>query len=439
MHAHLHRALARFDLCREPRPDTYCQQRVMVRGAPLEIAAEGGFEAGRRFSYKFARLRSAMIDIATVVIYPVENVRTLPVFVVEVVVVGERVHVAVIDVEPLAGFADPADIPATFGPLQARYTAQVPNDPELPDWFREICSPVHLLGKATLSELSVYEDAFQIYLETYLARYVNPAPAAAEAVEAPAVLSYKRHHYRHSPAKKVMSRFDDDWFEIFLGHYHFGPLLFEAEPLSDRLRVETGPRHRALEARPLMRFHQRSPDSESDYARVLLGLYTAHAQLEPPAMEQLRQSGDCPAEFLRDLSQRQRARLARIGQDLQALQVDPVVESSGLQPAGALPSVEHKEAAWGVLYVLEGSTRGAASLAGVMQRRGWRPEVLGYYRACAEEPVAGWEAFRTVLNTVPLAHEPVIDAARGLFCALDALFARVAEMPLPGTPLQALP
>lgn len=424
-------AMRQYDLQPEPRPEAFCRQEKLVRGAPLVVTSEGGFEAAHRFSYKYTRVQSALVDIATVVVYPVSDVQGIPVFVLELVVVGERVHVAVIDVEPLDGFAGDAALEMALRPLQQRFTAQVPNDPDLPDWFRDICSPVHLFGNAPIEKLAVYEEAFCDYLAIYLQEFVGPSSATLPAVEAAAVGAYKRHHYEHSPAKKVMSRFEDDWFETFMRDYHFGPAYFCSQSLSLRLRRETRSQHRATEGTRLLGFYRRPPGDYTDYRKVLLGFHHVHSVLEPGIRGVLESAGVPLHRDVGALALDARSRVALLERDLAALGTDarrwlPSMRGS-LPP---VPKVSSCEDAVGFLYVLEGSTLGATVVTSALRKHGWCEGAIHYYRGYGTQTRPMWESFRTVIDRMPVDHDPVIAAARLLFAYFGELFVALESLQL---------
>ncbi len=143
----------------------------------------------------------------------------------EWVVLGERCHVAVLDVERVGepGRLD-GELRAAYSELGGRWSRRFPSKDEVPRWFADIASPWSIYTALPTSELVDLRAAFREYLDVCVARFYAPrARAALAGPEHPDVLAYKRHHELHSPGRKMLApKFGRDWTDTFL-QYHFGP------------------------------------------------------------------------------------------------------------------------------------------------------------------------------------------------------------------------
>lgn len=219
--------LGDLDWQREARPAAFRQATFGEGAKQLHITADGWHLASGRLCARYARIQSASADVATLMIYPTASPDLLPVFACEWVILGDRAHMLVLDVECIG----PADrlrerAQAALMPLHAGYAADLPPPNDLPPWFAEIQEAWALVTAGDLARLSTMQQAFEAYLHTTAATLYRPWLGLAQAgSEHPAVTAYKQHHAAHSPGYALLApKAGEAWTRAFLWEWHFGPL-----------------------------------------------------------------------------------------------------------------------------------------------------------------------------------------------------------------------
>ena len=213
-------------IAREARPADRRWRVVENSGRRTWLEADGWLVANGRLNVKYARVRSAGFDVATLMVYPTASPDRLPIFASEWVVVGAQCHVVVLDVESAADFPDlKADLKADFAELGSRWQAAFPPSPDAPAWFREIRREWALFSRCPATELERVRSAYTEYWRIAFERYYRPRWRDALAgPDHPAVSAYKQHHCEHSPGRRLLSaKFGADFAESFLRDQHFGP------------------------------------------------------------------------------------------------------------------------------------------------------------------------------------------------------------------------
>lgn len=177
--------------------------------------------------------------------------------------------------------------------------------------------------------------------------------------------------------------------------YDGGPA---APALTERLRGDTAEAHARLESElDLLR-----DLSRPRVAAVLRRFAAFHAGWEPAVARLL----DEPALW------EPRRRLPALEHDLASLGVSP----PGPEEAWPAPAWLHdRAAAWGSLYVLEGSTLGGQVIGRALHEAGI--DGLRYFDGRGREAGPLWRELRRRLDALPEA-EPVAAAARSTFDAL---------------------
>ena len=175
--------------------------------------------------------------------------------------------------------------------------------------------------------------------------------------------------------------------------------------LLDRLRSATGDAHAALErALDLLQ----PPLRRERFASVLEGFLVFHRAWEPRVAALL----DDDALLV------PRRRVALIERDLEALGSQAPASGRRAFDLGYLQSAS---AAWGSLYVLEGSTLGGQVISKALRGAPWAPEGgLAYFNPFGRRTAAMWAMFRTALE----ASSPELDAevaARGACATFQTL------------------
>jgi len=148
----------------------------------------------------------------------------------------------------------------------------------------------------------------------------------------------------------------------------------------------------------------------SHYARVLRMLDAFIAGWEPAVAAAL------PPAFQEWL--RLRSRRAFLQQDLRALRVAPA-------PAARMPGLANEAAAWGSIYVLEGSALGGQVISRTLAQRGLSPATgAAYFHGWGEATGAMWREVRGLLASrldSPAAIAQACEGARTTFDTLSHL------------------
>jgi hypothetical protein len=219
-------ALDNIPLEREERAAHFRCIEADHHGRSTRMVSDGWLLGQQQLNIKFARIQSANLDIATVLITPTASPELLPIFGVEFVVISQNCHVAAVDVEIAGNYPQLRDeLGEVFRPLGRRWQQEFPTKPDVPAWFDEIAQEWALFSSCALTDLTLLRQAFQEYLDATVKNFYVPRLAqAAGGGDHPEVAIYKRHHFEHSPGRKVMApKFGSAYTEQLLGEYHFGP------------------------------------------------------------------------------------------------------------------------------------------------------------------------------------------------------------------------
>lgn len=179
----------------------------------------------------------------------------------------------------------------------------------------------------------------------------------------------------------------------------------DANWLAERLRTETDPQHRSLEAG--LGFDLHDP-SQGLAMAMLRGFYGVLRPLEPAMMALVP-----PA--LAD-----RGKLALLRRDLLALGMNGAEIDAIPSPAAPwLPQTRPE--ALGALYVMEGSTLGGKLIVKALRRLpDWPLAAQSYFDPYGAETGARWQTFKLHLNsTAPQDGDAVVEAAKRTFALLE--------------------
>lgn len=187
----------------------------------------------------------------------------------------------------------------------------------------------------------------------------------------------------------------------------------------ERLKRETRPAHDAIEANPRLA-RVTAPDVRLDeYQDVLQRLWGFHQPIEAQVRQVL-----APIDPKLALERRTR-KTELLARDLAYFGCAP---DSGARCGWFLPG--DAATAWGVLYVLEGSTLGGRVILKHLERSlHLTPEHGGaYYAGYGPSTAVMWEAFRSQLTALmevqPHWEDRVVAAAHATFLALDRWMAQ---------------
>lgn len=207
-----------FNWIKDQRPKHF-EKNVIGTNRKINLESYGYTSAKQEATLKYARFWNEKIDIATVMIYPTQNHDLIPVFAAEWVIVGDKFHVIVQDIEYLGR----QDHITTFPNFPSKWKKEFENHKEIPEWFDEIASPLAIFSNAKRNEMDTVHAMFQDYLNFTLKHCYSPVQKLLQSGgDSQAVIDYKKHHNINSPARQFFSSNDSVWLNQFLDDYHFG-------------------------------------------------------------------------------------------------------------------------------------------------------------------------------------------------------------------------
>jgi len=164
------------------------------------------------------------------------------------------------------------------------------------------------------------------------------------------------------------------------------PLTLASPTVAQIVRTETAILHQEVEQLLIPRLN--AIQSLDDYTTILQSFYTFYLPIEKAIQQQISSS------ILPDIEKRRTAKL--IADDLAFLGV-PVNK----QYCDHLPEIKNTTQAFGVMYVLEGSTLGGKMIAKMLARNSVYPipsGALNFFQGYKEETGIMWTNFVNVLN-----------------------------------------
>jgi hypothetical protein len=220
--------LDEFEPVPEARPERFRFAEFGEGPKLLRVTAEGQRLAGGKLCLRYARIQTVAADVATVMVYPTADPARLPIFACEWVVVGERAHVLVLDVE-FAGEATGLRerLRPVLTPLHETFSPTFPLNRDLPEWFTEIREDWAIYSSGDVAALARIREAATAYLKATIDVAYRPnLPVALAGPDHSAVAAYKHHHAEHSPGFALMvPKAGEEWTTEFLHRWHFGTVL----------------------------------------------------------------------------------------------------------------------------------------------------------------------------------------------------------------------
>ena len=223
-------------LVEEPRPPQFKRQDISVGRKSVRLDSSGWSAADGKLCLKYARIRGAAMDIATVMAYPTVSPDKLPVFAAEWVVFGDRCHAVILDVEVCGHQAELMNrLERHLESVANAWRPQFPENRDRPQWFDEIASPWAIYGACDADRLPEIRSAFNDYLEVCVDNVYKPAlPESEGGGDHPAVRAYKHHHFVNSPGHRLLGvKLGQSQTDELLREWHFGPHV-----AANRERVE---------------------------------------------------------------------------------------------------------------------------------------------------------------------------------------------------------
>lgn len=193
-------------LTREARPAATRAGEWDAGGKPLVLEADGWLVADGRMTLRAARIRTAKVDVGTVMCCPTTRPDQLPVIVADWVVFGPTFQVIALDVEVCG------DQPALVADLGERLRAPAARwQPafearEQSAWFQSISQPWAIHAAAPADRADDVRQAFADYLAAAVPLIAARVDDVAAGPDHPDVRAYKLHHRDHSPAGPLLSR-----------------------------------------------------------------------------------------------------------------------------------------------------------------------------------------------------------------------------------------
>ena len=206
---------------KEDRPPIYENHTLLNNGKQILVTSSGYSDAGNKATLRYSRTQSAVLDIATVMIYPTADTVVMPIFVAEWVSVQDNIHVIVLDVEWLEKSIEAEDFYAQNKNLVTQWENSFPPKKEKPDWFIEIASEMAIFSEAGIEKKGLLQKMFNEYLNAHL-KYVEKKYTQLKfGPDNKLVQAYKQHHFIHSPARTIIKGEHEAWLNTFLKDYHF--------------------------------------------------------------------------------------------------------------------------------------------------------------------------------------------------------------------------
>jgi len=209
----------------ETRPDDFAQKSIEIRGNQHQLRSAGWTDERGTLNGKYCRMQSTKVDVAIMMIYPTTRPDLLPVFGAEWVVVGDRCHLAVLDVHPAGNHPElDRELTEVFGTIGERWQKEMPTVPDSPEWFREIAKPWAIFSRCTVDRVKVLREAYREYLQAAVDMFFQPRqPDCVGGADAESVVRYKRRQFDHSPGRDILrTTFGAEYAEAFL-RWHCGP------------------------------------------------------------------------------------------------------------------------------------------------------------------------------------------------------------------------
>ena len=197
-------------------------ESYVLKGSSKDISVtSSGWKANNHSAVmRYARFQSSVMDIATLLIMPTANPNEFPIFIVECVIIMDKVHVLVIDVENTEGLTKSiknTSIPTTFTAYNKLFTKTIL---EKSDWFTSVASPYVIHCETHVDQLHLIENAtLNCLKEVSKNYYQHISPSSYN--DHPSIKAYKEHHIQFAPARKIVAEEDLVWLEEFLTHHHF--------------------------------------------------------------------------------------------------------------------------------------------------------------------------------------------------------------------------
>lgn len=174
-----------------------------------------------------ALIRSARVEILNLMIFPSVRDR-VPIFASEIIVMGGKVNVAVVDWQMPEGPWSLQEVDRRgLKALHDRWTQGLTHGGALPKWalehFTPYCVYVRPVGA---EETPGVEEAFRAYLEEWFGRCaIRMEERCHQQPGRDGLHRYLNHHVEHTPGRPFLSKvFGPEWAESYFRQFMYAPL-----------------------------------------------------------------------------------------------------------------------------------------------------------------------------------------------------------------------
>lgn len=213
---------AYFHWVEEQRAEEFRNYSLLQEKKEIKVTSSGWISREGNACMRFARFQNEQIDIATGLVFPTNEPSLFPIFVVELVLVGNKIHRCIVDVEPVTKLRKPLTNTG-FVDLFSKCQSLVEELTDRPSWFTDIQSPYAIYATCNATEVKKVEYIVDSYFSLFLQEYVDhpKLPVFTIVKDHISVAEYKKHHVVHSPAKSIIKGGNEAWLNQFLENNHF--------------------------------------------------------------------------------------------------------------------------------------------------------------------------------------------------------------------------
>ena len=206
----------------EEREEQYRNFTLVQEKKEILVTSRGWLSKDGNACLRFARFQNEHIDIATVLLFPTNDPTLFPIFVVELVLVMDKIHRCIVDVEPVSLLNKPL-VDTNFPSLYSKCKHLIEELTDRPTWFTDIQSPYAMYATCNASEANKVQTIVDSYFSMFMEEYITDLklPVFEQVKDHVSIAEYKKHHVAHSPAKSIIKGENAPWLHQFLENNHF--------------------------------------------------------------------------------------------------------------------------------------------------------------------------------------------------------------------------
>jgi hypothetical protein len=187
----------------------------------IQVSSEGWKSSNLLFSLRFARFQSAVMDVCTVLIFPVGKNNNCPIFVIELVAIKDRIHLFIVDIELDKNSFTEENFSKEIKGLK-KWRSYFTYIEDKPLWYTKNESKYSIYTKANINQTNAIQNCIQDYFTFYMdCHFFSTIKSLTntELKDSKHIKEYKKTHADFSPARSVIS--DVKWLEEFIYENHF--------------------------------------------------------------------------------------------------------------------------------------------------------------------------------------------------------------------------